>query len=274
MNCSEFETQLDEQFAASRLTESRDLAEHAAQCVDCQTRWAQYRLLAESIVVWRDQTPEADLVESVIAARQIFTDCCDSDENRDLAAVSRALIESRSAQAAAAATHTAAQQSRRMPARLPVLASLAALLLVTIAVWFLREKPSTAPTAANQSSDGAPVATNRTEATDPSALNRLASASRMDGPGREGSEPQLAPELAPYSTLVQMARSAFSEATVLILPDAMATRMAPREAPSPENGSTEPDGWIDGLQQQLRPVGRSLGNAFDFLWQAGQSVDG
>jgi len=274
MNCSEFETQLDERFAASGLTESPELAEHAAQCVDCQIRWAQYRLLAESIVVWRDQTPEADLVESVMAARQIFTDCCDSDENRDLAAVSRALIDARSASAAAAATHTAARQRWHMPARFPALAGLAAVLCVTIAIWLLRDKPSTAPTATNHSGDDNPVAANRTPATDPSAANRLASAPRTDGAGREGTEPELAPELAPYSTLVQMARSAFSEATVLILPDAMAARMSPREAPSPEDGSAEPDGWIDGLQQQLRPVGRSLGDAFDFLWQAGQSVDG
>jgi hypothetical protein len=274
MNCSEFETQLDERFAASGLTETRELAEHAAQCVDCQIRWTQYRLLAESIVVWRDQTPEADLVESVIAARQIFTDCCDSDENRDLAAVSRALIESRSAQTAAAATHNAARERRHMSARFLALASLAALLCVMIAIWSLRDNPSTAPTAANHRGDENPVAADRTPATEPPAANRLASASRTDGAGREGTEPKLAPELAPYSTLVQMARSAFSEATVLILPDATAARMLPREAPSPADGSTEPDGWIDGLQQQLRPVGRSLGNAFDFLWQAGQSVDG
>ncbi len=36
----------------------------------------------------------------------------------------------------------------------------------------------------------------------------------------------------------------------------------------------EREGWIDGLQHQLKPIGRSLDHAFDFLWEAGQSADG
>lgn len=275
MNCNDFESQLDEQFAASRPTESRELAEHAAQCVECRSRWEGYRLLADSIVVWREQTPEADLIESVMAARQILDDCCDdSSENRGLAAVSGAARAACSAPAVAETRPRGAWHRGRM-GNLPAIAGVAALLCVGMTIWLLREGPPAAQqaailaTAGNQGQAAADPATQKRERV---ASTSASAPGGADEPAPGSSAP---PELAPYSSLVQMATSALSEATVLLMPGTTGSRMPALEPPGREPGTAaEAEGWIDGLQDQLRPVGRSLGNAFDFLWQAGQSMDG
>jgi hypothetical protein len=41
---------------------------------------------------------------------------------------------------------------------------------------------------------------------------------------------------------------------------------------SPSDGAAAAS-WLDGLHSQWQPVGESLGNAFDFLWQAGDAHD-
>jgi hypothetical protein len=74
---------------------------------------------------------------------------------------------------------------------------------------------------------------------------------------------------APYAGLVQLAAGAWDEVTLFIAPESKNPTL-PENSPQAETK----DGWIDGLQHQLKPMGRGLDNAFDFLWQAGQSGDG
>jgi hypothetical protein len=57
--------------------------------------------------------------------------------------------------------------------------------------------------------------------------------------------------------------------TMLVLPDETAPSRRPEDPPA--DGQT---GWMDDFEREIKPVGRSLGNAFDFLWRAGESVDG
>ena len=67
----------------------------------------------------------------------------------------------------------------------------------------------------------------------------------------------------------KLAAGAWDEVTLLVAPESKNT------APPERSRQTEAkEGWIDGLQHQLKPMGRGLDNAFDFLWQAGQSGDG
>jgi hypothetical protein len=185
------------------------------------------------------------------------------------------LIAEHSARPLTAVTHNAALQRRHSSMMLAAIASLTALVCVTIAVWLLRDSASRDPSLATNRDAEVPVVAKHAPLADAHPVDRPGSSRRPDGAVPEQSDSDLAPELAPYSSLVQMATSALSEATVLILPGTAGSQMPFRgPPPSDEAGSTEADGWIDDLQHQLRPVGRSLGNAFDFLWQAGQSVDG
>ena len=58
------------------------------------------------------------------------------------------------------------------------------------------------------------------------------------------------------------------EEFIVVMPGASRSPMSPSDSLAERTG-----GWIDGLQHQLKPIGRSLDHAFDFLWEAGQSAD-
>jgi hypothetical protein len=72
-----------------------------------------------------------------------------------------------------------------------------------------------------------------------------------------------------YYGLAQKAAGALGEVTVFVMPGASPPMMNPRD-----ERPDRPTDWIGGLQHQLRPIGRSLDDAFDFLWQAGEAADG
>ena len=71
-----------------------------------------------------------------------------------------------------------------------------------------------------------------------------------------------------YSDLALKAAGALGEVTAYVMPAAPPHRMSPPEV---ESGTT--GGWIDGVKNRLKPIGRSLDDAFDFLWEAGQSAE-
>jgi hypothetical protein len=71
-----------------------------------------------------------------------------------------------------------------------------------------------------------------------------------------------------YYDLAQKAAGALGEVAVYVMPGSSPPPMAPSDA-GPEGAA----GWIDGVKHQLQPIGRSLDDAFDFLWEAGQSAD-
>ena len=70
-----------------------------------------------------------------------------------------------------------------------------------------------------------------------------------------------------YHDLAQKAAGALDEVAMFVRP--LSQGNTPDSEPRSEKGT----GWIDGLQHQLKPIGRSLDDAFDFLWQAGQLAD-
>jgi len=73
---------------------------------------------------------------------------------------------------------------------------------------------------------------------------------------------------APYYDLAQKAAGALGEVTAYVMPGSPPRPMPPSH-PRPDGAGA----WIDGLRHQLKPIGRSLDHAFDFLWEAGQSAD-
>jgi hypothetical protein len=71
-----------------------------------------------------------------------------------------------------------------------------------------------------------------------------------------------------YHELAEKAAGALDEVAIMFV-----RPRSPGDRPDSLSLSVKGTGWIDGLQDQLKPVGRSLDDAFDFLWQAGQSAD-
>src|SRR5580704_13444123 len=79
MICTEFEDRLHDQFEAAHVPRgarfgsgaSADLAEHAGECETCRALYERFQLLADCLGAWREQIPEVDLAQAVMAAHQL-----------------------------------------------------------------------------------------------------------------------------------------------------------------------------------------------------------
>ncbi|MSR58925.1 MAG: hypothetical protein EXS05_14955 [Planctomycetaceae bacterium] len=250
MNCFDFERELQDRLDRGFVGESESLRSHRQSCPNCQGAWHETRLLAEAIVAWREQLPEVDLVDSIVAAEI------------DTAPRSTVISPTMHAQLSQSVAHTtrAAGAGRRRLQAAGFLAASVASVLMAWALWPDR-KPD------RDARDGQPVATG--EAPTGDRAGRLAVAVSDPAP-LQAVASNAADE--PYGTLARSAIGAWEDFAWSIVPG------APQPAVS-EGASTDSERWadserwIDGLEHQLRPIGRGVGDAFDFLWQAGQAPD-
>lgn len=273
MNCADFEKRLNDDFEPSGLAESVDLDEHARHCADCRPMWDRFLVLSESISLWREELPEIDLAEAVVNATVTRAGARRSPDE-DFRIVVPAVPQ----------THSSPRSDDVLPlagivARSPELfAGLTwgrgALALAALGLTALVVVTVILPARRNSRDE-----MNRARLVNNSAVDKVGNPAPVAGP-----EPVVAPEMDPdpanpqvadvapnrdaYYDLARKAAGALGMATVSLIPGAP-PQMPPSD-PLPESG----DGWIDGLQQQLQPIGRSVGDAFDFLWQAGRSADG
>lgn len=259
MNCADFESRVYDGFDASSLPQAADLAEHAAQCATCRATWEGMRLLSDCIGVWRQETPDVDLADPVIFALKHTAKLAPQ--------ISR--VEAR--------RPTISRQRLRRRSLVWAVAGAAALLIVLSLFLVPRpDAPGPKPVAQvpevhrnSNTSQGDPRHQDLS-AQDPVANDRL--------DRNEGSSPQVTqrhppePEAdrVPYYDLAQRAAGALGQMTMLVLPVDAGAHHPPDEPPD----EGPPAGWMDDFERELKPVGRSLGNAFDFLWRAGESVDG
>jgi hypothetical protein len=266
MTCTDFEALLDEQFGPALLRNDPALVEHAAACGDCRARFDAHRLLADALVDWREQTPDVDLTAAVMAGLE---------PQSVQPASPHGSVAAGTLPAARSAMSTA---ERRPPARLRTLRkstiavldrsrrslvaaalALTALVAVVSLAPALRDfsRPADSVVIGPRANFGpAPQLSDRDVPRNQNPLIARTDNARIEAP-------------APYSGLVQLAAGAWDEVTLLVTPESKDT--APPDHSPPSNTK---DGWIDGLQHQLKPIGKGLDNAFDFLWQAGQSGDG
>jgi hypothetical protein len=249
MNCADFETHLHDGFGASRLTGSVDLVEHARDCGACRAVWEKYRLLADGVAAWREQVPEVDLTEAVISA---FHAEANAPRGRD--ALAPVVMPRASTDSTRRRWETASPRTVCMG-----LGSLVAILVVAM----LLRGPGDAPPErdANPQVAAVPAATS----IEPAAAVQGA----PKEPAAEDRVPLSKPPQSAYYDLAQMAAGALGEMSTLVMPGAV----PPRPPSEPRSDASADTGWIDGLEHQLRPIGRSLDKAFDFLWQAGESAD-
>lgn len=252
MNCAEFQRDLNERFGAAGLPDVLEMPPHAGECASCHESWEQFRLLHEATRLWRQQTSRVDLTRAVLSALDATASGCEQDGPRlpatELPAAFRRdpMPAPQTAGIVARGPFRGGYGPRR--AVLAGLAGIAALLAIGLA-WQLLFRPPVAEQAAPE--------------------NRIVAASFPDldrRPAPDTDRQPDSPETIPYRDLAQRAVGAWGEATALVMPG-----KAERQPPS--RGTADSADWIDGLQHQIRPIGRSLDHAFDFLWQAGESAD-
>lgn len=260
MNCVEFENHLNEQFGCAGLAPHADaaveLAEHAGDCPACRAIWEQYRLLSESIDVWLEHVPEVDLTGAVVSA----------EHARRVMSVELS---------PPVAGHGSAQGNRSIKwlPRTTFAGTGPAFRSVCLATGLLVALAATAFILSGRHDQNAMLPNELAG----SAPSREVAPVRLPGKSGQPSSAERraqhranAPELAPagYFALAQEAAGALGDAVASVVP--RSTPPMPPAEPAP----AESAGWIDGLEHQLKPIGRSLGNAFDFLWQAGEAADG
>jgi hypothetical protein len=250
MNCTEFEERLNEHFDATQNPRggrlgagaSADLAEHAGECETCRALSERFQLLADCLGVWREQIPEVDLTEAVMAAHRLQ---------------STAAGPMPAAQSPAAGGIGSSRVIRRRGLWLAVGSLTAIAVFALLVPWLARvvtqpvPRPEVARARDGRIEDSAIAARSEEQVKD-SALEP---------------DPVLDQAQVAYHDLAQKAAGALDEVAMFVRP------LSPGNRPYSEPGSQKGAGWIDGLQHQLKPIGRSLDDAFDFLWQAGQSAD-
>jgi hypothetical protein len=264
MNCTDFEKRLHEQFEAARLDETADLAEHARQCPVCGATLERFQLLSDALGAWRTQVPDVELVEAVLAVRG--SDFADFEAARPAAAMPQ-VVAARSAPRPVSTSKASIIARpvlrpgpfRSTPVRWLVAGGVAALLAVAFSLlrlhWNAPPSGATPQLAGEQAIEPERSRDDRT----PGSPARVA----IDPLPAAPDQPE-----ARYYDLAQKAAGALGEVTAYVMPGSSPRPMPPSQA--------RPDGagaWIDGLRHQLKPIGRSLDHAFDFLWEAGQSAD-
>jgi hypothetical protein len=256
MNCADFETRLHDGFGSSRLTGSVDLAEHARDCGACRAVWEKYRLLADGVGAWREQVPEVDLTDAVISA---FHAEANAPLGRDAGAP--VVMPSASTDNRRRRWETASPRAwLRSPRTVSTgLGSFAAILVVAMLLRGLGDAPPERD--ANSQVAAIPAGASIEPA-------RIVQREPKE-PAAEDPVPLPEPPQSAYYDLAQMAAGALGEMSTLVMPGAL----PPRPPSEPRSDAAADAGWIDGLEHQLRPIGRSLDKAFDFLWQAGESAD-
>jgi len=259
MNCAEFESRLNDEFDVARAGHAPDLLEHKAQCAACREVWEQFRLLADGIGAWRLAIPDVDLATAVVFALNQTT----------AAAPYATKIE-------VARPAIARQRPSRHVSAAGVIAGAAACLIVASLLALLRSGALlTRPAAQDPTRQGDLVTSHDNRQTE----DRSAQTSSAHDAGRapqvaelNASQPDA--DRAVYYDLAQRAAGAWGQMSLLALPSKPAQNEAASVPPVEGPPAAPSSGWIDEFERELQPVGRSLGNAFDFLWRAGESADG
>lgn len=248
MNCTEFEILLNEQFENRTLGEPPDVPLHRAECESCRALAESMQTLSDAIGCWRESTPEIDLGLPVVT-RQLRNRLAATELPSGTRRESRQLIAPHAERALDSSGSSVSYRAAAARTRWTLVASLASLaaILIVSSVPSFDDPDELAARRARQSVNLATHAAGRQhdQTMAPAAV---------------------ATEELPYLTLGRQAGEVLAG---LFVPGSASTgRMTPEGGTADENNS-----WLGGFQSQWEPVGESLGNALDFLWQAGDAHD-
>ena len=238
MNCTEFEHRLHE-CVEERLSAGKEMHDHSAECHRCSVLWNEHLLLAQIVPVWRQETPDVDLVHAVLERFHATT---------QPSVIEQAPRES-AAKVVSGLPHHGMPAASRSPRHATLAVTVAAALLVVLTLEPLGLVPgrSNSQSELSLTAKQKPVDANPLEITRPPALDEIL---RQAG--------------SSYLQLAEGAGAAVTDA-VDIVPAAdqlfLSLQFQPPQLPAATRSIGE---W----GRELQPLGRRISQAFDFLWEA------
>lgn len=262
MTCIEFEALLQAFLDEGAFDDEVDgLRAHRETCAACRESWDRARLLADAIVAWREDLPDVDLVDSTLAAHfAAFPEARTVDPGPEIHRVVPSCV----------------MPSRVMPSRVnpnsapkarrTIAAIVSALALVVVAAVLTR-KEGAAPEVAigPKVTIGPEVAIGkRTKETRQQSRAVPAALPPAEEPNERPDQADVA-----YGPLARTAAGAIEEFAWMMLP----ARPMPVGPNDTDEESGSPRSLLEGWQRQLRPIGQSVGDTFDFLREVGRAPD-
>lgn len=252
MTCRDFEQLWQLRFDEGGIpVSSRELA-HAAQCEHCRIRLEEYRLLADSLLAWRAELPEVDLAGRVTRALGVSTDRVDPDDRVLRSSAGSPLREP-----------VAAVEDRLIRGIFAVLAAAACITGISLFVGSVSHDSPPDVVA----TEGPPTGAAQVGSPSPVDLAVPRSEGRKDAlhPPAESDREFAHRTRQAYGPVARRAAGAVGQVFTLIGPSPPAGEIGGQDP-----GNSQQQRLLTGLQQQFQPIGRSVGEALDFLWMAGE----
>jgi hypothetical protein len=244
MNCDEIQSELQRQLDVELVVDDDQIREHCQTCIPCFQAWESARLLSDSIAIWREQIPEVDLVESVVAAhaQSISSRMASSVSSSGVGIVQRAEREN------ALVGKPIVAKRLALPRRRHAIFAAAACLMALIAVALLTPSGQVPPSA-----EVVPVTALAVPPVESDVVPSGAARDEVALLNHAG---------AAYDTITKSAVGALEEFAWIVIPIHLTD-------PPSDFGDAPREHWINGLQDQLQPLQDGLGEALDFLREAG-----
>jgi hypothetical protein len=269
MQCDEFLRQIDEVFDRRGVLDAAELMSHALVCEECHAALEKARLLQESIDQWRMCEPEIDLADQIV---QRYSACQGQRRLEPLPSSPRAVWAASAAASPSAVTAREGHSRQRNERRswqfvtkfvggltvASVMAAMAGMYSGSFSGSFFRENRPELPAGDNQAL--------RSSVPQKSAAQRSLAGNSSRRVAEESTVP-----VRGYSLFGRDMSVAFRGVRRFVTPDAPAE--APAREAEPDSKPGAESGWVEDLHERIAPIGRRLDETFDFLWQAGESVD-
>jgi len=251
MNCTEFELKLTAAVESHQSLDSRELEAHLADCADCRVRWEEYALLEQAVSVWRESTPPIDIVDAVVA--ELAFDGNGPIETPRAAKPYSVGAEPQHEETARRNLPTGRVHPRRLFRSVMSACVVAAAVLIAV---------FTLPTSDSTPGNGPLPPLVENPAPDPDIPETVA------GPVLDADDDLdtlLLDAGGAYLVLARDAVDVVADAT-LSFPSTQRENVTTQRNQSID-APTASD-WVDKFEDELAPVGRNLGQAFDFLIEA------
>ncbi|RPI91254.1 MAG: hypothetical protein EHM42_00055 [Planctomycetaceae bacterium] len=258
MNCGEFERLWQLRLDEGGIPASSSELRHAAECETCRVRHEEFLLLEASLFAWRRQPPQIDMTSRVCAAMASGAGFPDP-ANRTLQPGARH-------PSASSVSAAGDRLTRWIFAGLGTAAVVAG---VTLSTRVLTSPPVSAPRVV---AAGAPAGASELAELPTQTPNSWSS--RREQPGQLTTATQADLEFARQT---RQAYEPVARTAARAMGDVLSFVGSPSGGSPMAASGDEPDRRrvLSGLQRQIRPIGRGVGEALDFLWLAGvrQSAD-
>ncbi|MCY2964406.1 MAG: hypothetical protein NT069_12345 [Planctomycetota bacterium] len=262
MNCTEFDRLWQRRFDGEGSLVSLAEEAHLEGCERCQAHYEAGLMLEESLGAWRSERPQVDLARQIVRAlrddRPIPRTVAATQSTNETSAPSIAI-----ASRVLPAPGRSERRERLLRLAFALVGGLATLTGVWVFVGALTAPPAPAPIVTMER----PAPRERTHKT-PDVRTRSDS---------DRDQEMVRRTRQAYEPMARKAAGAIDQMAMMVVPGWARIGQAPETVPAkPTNRvddskpSDEPH-LLQQLEREIRPIGKGVGEALDFLWIAGDS---